>query len=104
MDVLSADMARLSSIGATMQLPDDKSEQLEVVANEFEALFVKQMLDAMRQTLSPENDLFYGGFAQETFEDMLYEEYARKIAHTGDLGIAEAITRQYSAAVPNAEA
>jgi peptidoglycan hydrolase FlgJ len=97
-DILLANMARFSSIGEVTSLSSDAGRQLEEVATEFEALFVKQMLDAMRKTLRPENDLFYGGMAQETFQDMLYEEYARKIAQTGNLGIAEVITRQYGAA------
>jgi flagellar protein FlgJ len=69
--------------------------ELQDVASKFEALFVEQMLSSMRDTLNKENRLFNGGMAEEYFEDMLYEEYAAKIAEQGDLGIADMIVDQY---------
>lgn len=95
MDVLAANMARFSTIGNVSELSGDPQTKLEEVAREFEALFVEQMLSSMRETLQPENDLFYGGLGQDVFQDMLYEEYARTIAKTSSLGIAEMITKQY---------
>jgi flagellar protein FlgJ len=69
--------------------------RLEQVSEDFEALFVQQMLGSMRETLNKENDLFYGGMAQDHFQDMLYKEYAKMIAKRGDFGIAEMIQSQY---------
>ena len=69
-------------------------EALREVAREFEALFVKQMLSSMRQTLDPGSDMLYGGISQDIFEDMLYEEYAKVMAKTGSLGIAELVYGQ----------
>ncbi len=69
--------------------------ELQDVAGKFEALFVEQMLSSMRDTLNKENRLLDGGMAEEYFEDMLYEEYAAKIAEQGDLGIADMIVDQY---------
>jgi Rod binding domain-containing protein len=69
--------------------------ELQDVAGKFEALFVEQMLSTMRDTLNKEDRLFDGGMAEEYFKDMLYEEYAAKIADQGDLGIADMIVDQY---------
>lgn len=73
-----------------------EEERLRAVAVEFEALFAKQMLNAMRQTLDPESDMLDGGMAEDIFEDMLFEEYSRQMANTGSLGIADLIVQQFS--------
>jgi flagellar protein FlgJ len=100
MEAISADMIRLN---ATMVYPEisrgDDDARLRAAATEFEVLFAKQMLNTMRATLNTENDMLHGGLAQEFFEDMLYEEYARMMAKTGDLGIADIIYNQYSSAI-----
>jgi peptidoglycan hydrolase FlgJ len=62
-------------------------------------LFAKQMLDSMRATLNNGHALLNGGMAEEIFQDMLYDEYARMMARTGSLGIADMIVRQYENAV-----
>jgi peptidoglycan hydrolase FlgJ len=96
MDILAANMAQYSAAQFQAALPkDDPQAQLKAVAIEFESLFTKQMLDSMRATLSPDDDLFYGGMAQDIFQDMLYEEYARMMAKTGSLGVADLIYSQY---------
>ena len=71
-------------------------EELREVAREFEALFVKMMLDAMLDSRNQENNLTYGGMAEDIFEDMLYTEYSRKIAKRGDFAIADMIVHQFS--------
>lgn len=96
MDVLSANMAHYSAAQFQASLPTDNPDaRLKAVATEFESLFAKQMLDTMRSTLSPDTDLFYGGMAEDIFQDLLFEEYARMMAKTGSLGIAELIYTQY---------
>ena len=52
----------------------EEQSRLEQVSEDFEALFVQQMLGSMRETLNKENDLFYGGMAQYHFQDKLYKE------------------------------
>ena len=72
----------------------EDDQALRSVAEDFEALFVKQMLGSMRSTLDPESDLLHGGLSQDIFEDMLYDEYARVMAKTGSIGIADMIYNQ----------
>ncbi len=60
---------------------------------DFEAIFVKQMLDSMRDTVE-KNGLLDGGFAEGIYEDMLYEKYAETMAHSADFGIARLLYNQ----------
>lgn len=71
-------------------------DPLREVAQEFEALFVQQMFDAMRETVDRENSLFHGGEAEETFQDMLYEQYSHITADAGGTGLADMIYEQIS--------
>jgi flagellar protein FlgJ len=71
----------------------DKSSRLYKVSQEFEAIFIKQLLNVMRKSVS-KTGLMDGGMAEEIFEDMLYDEYAQKMAETGSFGIADMIYRQ----------
>ena len=80
----------------TRQPPIDKNSKLYQAAQDFESIFIKQMLDAMRQTLNKDDDLFNAGTGQDVFDDMLYDEYAKKMAQTAQFGLADAIYRQVS--------
>ena len=73
--------------------PIDKSSKLYKVSQEFEAIFIKQMLNVMRKSVS-KTGLLDGGMAEEIFEDMLYDEYAKNMAESGSFGIADMIYRQ----------
>lgn len=74
----------------------DKNSELYKAAEDFEAIFIKQMLDVMRKTVHKEDDLLNGGMSQDIYEDMLYTEYAKKMASTAQFGLAETIYRQMS--------
>jgi Rod binding domain-containing protein len=71
----------------------DKSSKLYKVSQDFEAIFIKQMLNVMRKSVS-KTGLMDGGMAEEIFEDLLYDEYAEKMAKSGSFGIADMIYRQ----------
>jgi flagellar protein FlgJ len=73
----------------------DRSSRLYKVSVEFEAIFIKQMLNAMRKSV-PKSGFLDGGMAEEFFEDMLYDEYAKSMAATAGFGLAEMIVRQLS--------
>ena len=74
----------------------DKHSELYKACEDFESLFIKQMLDVMRKTVHKEDDLLGGGLSQDVFEGMLYDEYAKKMAQTAGFGLAETIYRQVS--------
>ncbi len=75
--------------------PINKNSKLYKVCQEFEAIFIKQMLNVMRKTVV-KNELFHGGFVEEIFEDMLYDDYSKKMAHNGHFGLSEMMYKQLS--------
>ncbi len=75
--------------------PVDRNSELYKACVDFEALFVKQMLDVMRKTVQKDG-LLDGGVSEEVFQDMLYGEYARKMAETAQFGLSDLIYRQLS--------
>lgn len=66
----------------------DRTSELYEKAMELESYFVKQMLSEMRKTVmkSQESD-----FAQQTYEDMLYDEYATSMTKNAGFGLADQI-------------
>jgi peptidoglycan hydrolase FlgJ len=74
----------------------DKNSELYKACEDFESIFIKQMLDAMRKTLNKEDSLLDNGMGQDVYEDMLYDQYAKKMSSTGQFGLADMIYRQVS--------
>jgi len=66
---------------------------------EFESIFVKMMLKEMKKSVEKTN-LIHGGYAEEIFEDMLYDEYAKNISKNESLGLAEEIYSTLSKNLP----
>jgi flagellar protein FlgJ len=94
----SGNLAQLQLQNLRYDLPQGNSEdQLRQVAEDFEAIFVKQMLESMRGTLNPENRLVDTGMAGDFFEDMLDDEYAAIMSKTAGFGLANLIVDQYRA-------
>lgn len=88
-----AQNAKASGNGSTK--PVDKESPLYKAAQDFEAIFVKQMLDSMRKTVN-KSGLNDGGHAEEIFEDMLYNEYAGAMTKTAGFGLSDQLYRQLS--------
>ena len=74
----------------------DKNSELYKACQDFESLFIKQMLDVMRKTVHKGDDLLNGGMSRDIFEGMLYDEYAKKMAETAQFGLSDMIYRQIS--------
>ena len=75
------------------------NNELREVCEEFESLFVKMMLDSMRATLS-DDTLIPKNSGEKLFEDELYDEYAKSISRTADLGIADMMYDQLADGLP----
>ncbi|WKC85658.1 rod-binding protein [Borreliella lusitaniae] len=71
-----------------------KNKELKKAALEFEAIFIKQMLESMKKTLNKNQNLLNGGQVEEIFEDMLYEQRAKQMAESQSFGIANLIYNQ----------
>jgi flagellar protein FlgJ len=65
--------------------------ELRRVAEEFEAVFLGQMLAGISQGLEPGGIL---GGPDDPFAAMLRDEYGRLISRKGGIGIADAVLRQ----------
>jgi flagellar protein FlgJ len=65
-----------------------KDKKLMNVCVEMESIFVAKMLKEMRKTVH-KNDMFHGGFAEEIFEDMLYDQYSLQVSKESNLGLAK---------------
>lgn len=72
-------------------------KKLKKAAQDFEAVFLNQVLSAMDATVDREDSLFGGGQAEKTFRGMLNEEISKSMAHRpggSGIGLAEIIFRQ----------
>lgn len=74
---------------------DHVDKKLLAACQGFEAIFVNQMLTAMRNTV-PKSGLLKQGIAHNIYEDMLYQQYADKIAKSASLGLARLLYNQLS--------
>ena len=79
------------------EIPDTKVKtddiRLREASNEFEAIFIQQMLKTMRQT-SLESDFVKKSEGEKIFRSMLDEQYAILSAKSRRLGLGEMIYQQ----------
>ncbi|TGM34311.1 cell division protein [Leptospira biflexa] len=99
-------MGKVSS--SSLRVPQNIREEISIdpyrkklydASVEFESVFVKMMLKEMKNTIHKEK-LIDGGYAEEIFEDMLYDEYAKNISQNESMGLAEEIYKQMSQSLP----
>lgn len=69
--------------------PEDK-EKLRTVAKQFEAVFVNQMVGAMRKTIQP-NGLMPQSQGEKIYQGMLDTEHAGKLAESNQFGLSDMI-------------
>ncbi|MFH1564016.1 MAG: rod-binding protein [Nitrospirota bacterium] len=69
--------------------------RLKEVSYEVEAIFINQLLKEMRTSV-PKGSLFHGGSAENIFEDMLFDEYAKLMAKSDQFGLSRQIYDQVS--------
>ncbi len=89
----SSDLNRIKALSDKASKLTGRNRELMDACREFETIFVKQMLDSMRKTVNkaeiPDNNA-----GKEYFEDMLYDNYAKKMTETANLGIAKMMYQQ----------
>jgi Rod binding domain-containing protein len=76
--------------------PVDRTGKLYQACVDFESIFIKQMLDAMRKTVDKSDGLLERSMSQDIFEDMLYDEYAKKMAQNSTFKLADMMYNQLS--------
>ena len=76
----------------TLRRVENEAEARQV-AEDFEAFFLSQMVEAMFKGVG-ENNPFGGGAGEQAFSGLLHEEYARVMAGTGGLGLSDNLTAE----------
>ena len=78
-----------------LQGASDRAElaKIRAVAQQFERMFIAEMLGPMFQGLETDGP-FSGGNAEATFRPMLIDQYADAIAKGGGVGIAESVLKE----------
>ena len=74
-------------------LKDKNNQDLKNVAEQFESIFVHQMLKQARQSRLAEG--VFSSEAQDTFNNMLDVEYSQILSKKNNFGIAEALIKQF---------
>lgn len=65
-------------------------EKIDQTAEDFEAVFIAEMMKPMFEGISTEAP-FGGGKGEEVFRGMLLQEYGKIVAHTGGIGLADSV-------------
>ena len=68
-------------------------EQARAVAEQFERMFLTEMLQPMFSGIETDG-MFGGGQGEEVFRPMLLDQYADSIAKGGGVGIADAVMKE----------
>lgn len=74
-------------------ISDKSMEEIREVSQEFEAVFLSQMLKPMFKGLDTEPP-FGGGHAEKVFRGMMVDELGKEFAKTGGIGISEIIEKE----------
>ena len=91
LSALTMRMDQLSKIPDAKGKTDDA--KLREASNQFEAIFIQQMLKTMRKT-SLESDFVKKSEGEKIFRSMLDEQYAILSAKSGRLGLGEMFFQQ----------
>jgi flagellar protein FlgJ len=81
------------STARSNQPADPRHAELRRAAEEFEAIFLAQMMAPMFEGLDTDG-LGGGGMGEEIFRPMLIERYAEALSQAGGVGIADSIVRE----------
>lgn len=68
-------------------------EKIEQAAQEFEAVFIAEMMKPMFEGISTEAP-FGGGKGEEVFRSLLVQEYGKMVSQTGDIGLADHVKEE----------
>lgn len=68
-------------------------QNFKKTAEEFEAVFITEMLRPMFENLEPSSP-FGGGSGEKIYRDMQIDEYGKAIANAGGIGLADSVMRE----------
>jgi len=92
LDFSQINNAALSTSSAQIK-PGMSVEQTRQAAEDFEAVFISQMLAPMFEGM--EDDSYFGnGPGNDVYRSMMVEQYGKSIARAGGFGLADAVQRE----------
>ena len=88
-------LAEESGASATQARLDQakRSHAVGEASQEFEAIFLSQMLAPMFETVE-EDPMFGGGPGESMYRSLLVEEYGQILAQTGGVGLADQLQQE----------
>ncbi|MBF0392532.1 MAG: rod-binding protein [Alphaproteobacteria bacterium] len=93
-DILSATgTAALDARPLRAPRADGTPEGVKKAAQDFEAVFLAQMLGHMFEGIETDG-IFGGGHGEQMFRSMMVDEYGKQMARRGGIGLADHIERE----------
>lgn len=92
LDTIKQNNTSSAESAASKDYSSATDEQLLDACKEFETYFVEQMFKAMQATVHKEESS--ESSYTDMFEDNLYQEYAKNVADSGQLGLAQTLYEQ----------
>jgi len=92
------DALRLETLSLKPKSGDDKARQHAAgVADQFEAIFVRSMVQSLRQSASVggEGGMFGSGPGADTYADWFDQNLADRLAKNGGIGIKQALMAEF---------
>jgi flagellar protein FlgJ len=74
---------------------DKETEKLKSACQDFESVFLSQLMKSMRSTV-PKSDLFGDGSEQQMFQEMMDQEICKSAAKTQGIGLADVLFNQFN--------
>ncbi|HVZ99074.1 MAG TPA: rod-binding protein [Caulobacterales bacterium] len=75
--------------------PPAPADDLKKLAEQFEAMFLNEMMRPMFDGLSTDG-IGGGGVGEQMFRPMLIDQYAQAISQSGGVGLADALVREFA--------
>ncbi len=91
-DIASA-MTIARSAPITAPAPTANVAAAKKAAQDFESVFISQMLGQMYEGISTDGP-FGGGQGEAMFRSLMLDEYGKQVAAQGGIGIADAVTKE----------
>jgi Rod binding domain-containing protein len=92
-DISGAAMTAVQSAQIRTPAATGSLAQIKKAAQDYEATFVTQMLGQMFQGISTDGP-FGGGQGEQMFRSLMLDEYGKKIASQGGIGLADQVTKE----------
>ena len=94
MDAATPSLSSGKPLSLTLHSPKatSREDQARKAAEEFEAMFIGQMLTHMFAGIET-NEMFGGGHGEDVYRSMMIDEYGKLMSKAGGIGIADHVTK-----------